>query len=100
MCRPSTSCSWRAILVLSLLLSSGSAMMAASEALRPYVLETCFVTNEALDALGGPYTLVWGERQLKFATREAQRIFQQDPERWLRRLAAAEAAAEERRRGR
>ncbi len=89
---------WRVAVVLVATLGLGSGLGAAEAALRPYVLDTCFVTGEALDALGGPYTLVWGDRQLKFATREAMRSFQQDPERWLQRLAAAEAAAQRRNR--
>ncbi|MHC4375102.1 MAG: hypothetical protein ACYS26_00750 [Planctomycetota bacterium] len=62
--------------------------------LETYPLETCLVSNEPLDAMGGPQDFLYGTRLVRTCCAGCKRGFQRNPADFLAKLDEAQAAAD------
>lgn len=57
-----------------------------------YPLDTCIVSGEPLDAMGGPYEFEYQGRPIKFCCEDCKPDFLKQPEKYLARLEQARTA--------
>jgi len=62
---------------------------AASDAVKPYPLETCIVGGSKLGSMGEPVVLVHEGQEVKFCCESCQPKFKADPAKYLAKLSAA-----------
>jgi hypothetical protein len=60
---------------------------ATTGAVKPYPLDTCIVTDNALDSMGPPITLVHEGQEVKFCCKPCVGKFRKDPAKYLSKLA-------------
>lgn len=58
---------------------------------KPYPLTTCIVSDEPLDSMGGPVTIIHEDQEIKFCCGHCIRPFRQDPPKYLKKLENAPA---------
>lgn len=73
------------ITIASLLLLTASCT--TTGAVKPYPLDTCIVTDNALDSMGPPITLVHEGQEVKFCCKPCVGKFRKDPAKYLSKLA-------------
>lgn len=71
--------------VLALMLA-GCASAPARDAVRPYPLDTCIVTGNALGSMGDPITKVYDGQEVKFCCKPCVEEFEADPSAFLKQL--------------
>jgi YHS domain-containing protein len=60
---------------------------------KPDLLTTCPVSGEKLGEMGEPYVFVYKGQEVKFCCPACKKDFDKDPERYLKKIRAAAAAA-------
>ncbi len=60
---------------------------------KPYPLETCLVDGIKLGSMGDPYVFVYQGQEIKFCCSGCKPIFLQDPDKYMKKIQDAEAAA-------
>jgi hypothetical protein len=75
---------------LALVLSSAACTSATKDpnngAVRPYPLQTCIVTDNALGSMGDPITRVYEGQEIKFCCKPCVAEFEADPAAFLAKL--------------
>ena len=61
---------------------------------KPYPLDTCLVEGTKLDGMGTTYTFVYQGQQIKFCCPDCKAVFLKDPDKYLKKIHDAEAAAQ------
>ena len=61
----------------------------SSQQAKAYPLQTCIVTDEALDGHGEPYVFVHNGQQIKMCCKDCLAEFQSDPDPYLAKLQKA-----------
>jgi YHS domain-containing protein len=56
------------------------------EAVKPYKLDTCIVSDEKLDSMGKPFVMVYQGQEIKFCCKKCQPKFEKDPATYLKKL--------------
>jgi hypothetical protein len=65
-------------------------------AVQPYPLKTCIVSGEEFGGdMGDPVVMTYQGREIKFCCSSCVKKFKKDPEKYLKKLDAAEAAAKQ-----
>ena len=64
-------------------LLSGCQNTGVSGAVRPYPLDTCIVTENALGSMGDPYVKVYDGQEIKFCCKPCVAEFEDDMEHFL-----------------
>ena len=62
-------------------------------AAKPYTLKTCPVSDEKLGEMGEPYVFTHAGREIKLCCKPCQKDFKKDPEKYLKKIEAAEKKA-------
>jgi YHS domain-containing protein len=57
---------------------------------KPYPLQTCIVSDEPLDASRHPISINYQGQEVQVCCRECKRDFQNDPQKFLKKIPAAE----------
>ncbi|HEX2861010.1 MAG TPA: hypothetical protein VHN79_05200 [Lacunisphaera sp.] len=73
--------------------AAGAKADSAKEKPRSYPLDTCIVTENDLDSMGGAVTKVYDGQEVKFCCRACIRKFEKNPAKYLARMEEAAAAA-------
>ena len=73
-----------AVLLLTGCASTESGSAAARK--KPYPLQTCIVTDNALGSMGAPITMVHKGQTVKFCCKPCVKEFKADPEKFLSKL--------------
>ena len=73
------------LLYLTLALAVG-----CSQATKPYALTRCVVTDNELGSMGDPVSIVHQGQVVKFCCKPCIKKFKADPEKYLKKLRAAE----------
>ena len=60
---------------------------------KPYTLKTCIVSDEKLGGMGEAFTFVHNGQEIKLCCKSCQKDFNKSPEKFLKKLAAAQAKA-------
>jgi hypothetical protein len=60
-------------------------------AVKPYPLELCIVTDNDLGSMGDPRTFVYEGQEIKICCKPCEKKFLKTPEKYLTKLAPAEA---------
>lgn len=68
---------------------SGCAVSGGGAKVVPYPLDTCLVTGNDLESMGGSVREVYEGRELKFCCRPCVRKFHRAPQKYLERLERA-----------
>jgi hypothetical protein len=71
------------------LVSAGSTSLAEEKEKappKPYPLTTCIVSDEPLNSMGGPVTIVHEGQEIKFCCGHCVKPFRQDPPKYLKKL--------------
>jgi YHS domain-containing protein len=58
---------------------------------KPYPLDTCLVCGMKLGEMGKPYVFVYKGQEIKVCDKSEKAEFEKDPDKYLKKLAAAEA---------
>ena len=58
---------------------------------KPYPLDTCLVCGMKLGSMGDPYVFVHQGQEIKVCDKSEQAAFDKDPQKYLKKLADAEA---------
>ena len=58
---------------------------------KPYPLDTCLVCGMKLGEMGKPYVFVYKGQEIKVCDQSEQADFDKDPQKYLKKLADAEA---------
>jgi hypothetical protein len=58
---------------------------------KPYPLDTCLVCGMKFGSMGEPYVFVYKGQEIKVCDKYEQAEFDKDPDKFLKKLAAAEA---------
>lgn len=66
-----------------------AAATAPADGVKPYPLTTCVVSGEKLGEMGKPQQLVYQGQEMKFCCKDCVKDFQADPDKYLKKLAAA-----------
>ena len=83
-----------AILVASFLTPvCGLADDKKSDKLKPYTLKTCVVSGDKLGEMGDPYVYEYKGREIKFCCKGCLKDFNKEPEKYIKKIAEAEAKA-------
>ncbi|MCK5942100.1 MAG: hypothetical protein KAI24_09040 [Planctomycetes bacterium] len=53
----------------------------------PYPSDVCIVTDNKLGSMGDPVVKVYGKQEVKFCCRPCVKEFEEDPQRFLKKLA-------------
>ncbi len=56
------------------------------EAVKPYKLDTCLVSDEKLGEMGKPVVMVYQGQEMKFCCKKCKAKFEKDPEKYLKML--------------
>ncbi len=56
------------------------------EAVKPYKLDTCIVSDEKLDSMGEPAVMVYQGQEIKFCCKKCKPKFEKDPATYLKKL--------------
>lgn len=64
----------------------------ASAPVKPYPLDVCIVSDEALDSMGKPIALVYDGQEYKFCCDSCPVAFRKNPQKYVAKLQAAVAA--------
>lgn len=59
---------------------------------KPYPLKTCIVSGEKLGEMGKPHVFTYQGQEIKFCCKGCLKDFNQEPEKYLTKLAEAESA--------
>ena len=62
---------------------------------KPYTLKTCPVSDETLGEMGKPYVFTYKDREIKLCCKNCKKDFDKDPEKYIKKIEAAEKAAAE-----
>jgi YHS domain-containing protein len=62
-------------------------------AAKPYPLDYCLVSGDKLGDMGAPISIVYQGQEFKFCCKDCPPEFQKDPEKYMKKLAEAEAKA-------
>jgi YHS domain-containing protein len=80
---------------VAILLFAGATTLRAgdeqSPAPKPYRLNTCLVCGMKLDEMGKPYTFVYKGQEIKLCDKSEKAEFEKAPDKYLKKLAEAEA---------
>lgn len=57
---------------------------------KPYPLKVCVVSNEGLDEMGGPTTIVYEGQEVKFCCKKCVKKFNADPAKYMKVIQEAE----------
>ena len=60
---------------------------------KPYPFDTCLVDGMKLGSMGDPYVFVYQGQEIKFCCSGCKPIFLQDPDKYMKKIQDAEAAA-------
>jgi len=60
---------------------------------KPYALQTCFISGEKLGEMGEPVVVVYEGQELKFCCGQCKKKFAADPAKYLKEYQAAAAKA-------
>jgi YHS domain-containing protein len=63
----------------------------AQAAAKPYPLDYCLVSGDKIGAMGRPIVLVYHGQEIKFCCADCPPEFNKDPEKYMKKLADAEA---------
>ncbi len=74
------------ILLVSLTGCSGAGATLGSGSAKPYPLDVCLVTDNALGSMGDPVSMVYEGQEVKFCCRPCIKKFKADPEKYLSKL--------------
>lgn len=80
------------LILTSILLAlpmAGCSKAEKAVAAKPYPLDTCLVCGMKLGEMGSPYTFVYQGQELKVCAESEQAEFNQDPDKYLKKLADA-----------
>ena len=58
---------------------------------KPYPLKTCLVCDMKLGSMGGPYAFVYQGQEIKVCDKSEKADFEKSPDKYLKKLAEAEA---------
>ena len=58
--------------------------------MKPYPLQTCIVSDEPLDPSRQPISINYQGQEVQVCCRECKRDFQKDPDKFLKKIPAAE----------
>ncbi|MFN4873814.1 MAG: hypothetical protein ACK5JP_08390 [Akkermansiaceae bacterium] len=53
---------------------------------KPYLADTCIVTDNKLGSMGTPVTKVYGDQEVKFCCKPCVAKFEKDPQRYLKKI--------------
>lgn len=73
------------------LILSSIVLTACGASGKPYPLDTCIVSGEKLGSMGEPYATVKDGQQIKFCCKGCLKDFNQEPEKFLKEIAAKSA---------
>ncbi len=65
------------------------------EAIKPYPLKKCLVSDEKLGEMGKPYTFNYKGQEIKLCCKDCQKDFTKNPKKYLKKLADAKKSAAE-----
>ncbi len=77
---------------IALVLTFGALMAADAPAAKPYPLDTCPVSGEKLDTMGGAVVKVYAGQEIKFCCKGCVKTFEKDLDANLVKVAAAKPA--------
>ena len=78
--------------LISLLSEASMAIAAEKNAkLKPYTLDKCVVSDEKLGDMGKPFVHEYKGREIKFCCKSCLKDFNKDPEKYVKKIEAAEA---------
>jgi hypothetical protein len=80
-------------LVLAVTAHAGDAPAAEPAKAKPYPLNTCLVTDEALDSMGGAITTIHDGQEVKFCCKGCITSFNKDPAKYIKKMAEQAAKA-------
>lgn len=64
------------------------------EAVKPYPLEKCIVSDEKLGEMGKAFTFNYKGQEIKLCCKDCQKDFKKNPDKYLKKLAAAKKPAD------
>jgi len=62
---------------------------ADDSAVKPYPLQTCFISGDKLGEMGKPYVFVYEGQEIKLCCKGCKKEFDKDPAAAMKKLAAA-----------
>ena len=65
---------------------AGNENAASAEAVKPYPLETCIVSDEKLGEMGKPVVFVYQGQEIKFCCKSCRPKFDKDPAKYLKKI--------------
>jgi len=68
-------------------------VLQATDAVKPYPLQTCFISGDQLGEMGKPVVIVYEGQEIKFCCRECRNKFQDNPAAGMKKFEAAVAKA-------
>ena len=71
---------------------TGLAADKKSEKAKPYTLDKCLVSDEALDSMGKPYVFTHEGQEIKLCCKSCLKDFKKDTAKYLKKIKDAEAA--------
>lgn len=74
--------------LIPLLIAMTTILAACGESGKPYPLDKCLVTDNALGSMGDPVSTVYKGQEVKFCCKPCIRKFNADPEMYLRKLSS------------
>ncbi len=77
---------------LALFLSLGALMAADAPPAKPYPLDTCAVTGEKLDSMGGAVVKIYAGQEVKFCCKGCIKTFEKDLDANVAKIVAAKPA--------
>ena len=57
---------------------------------KPYLLDTCLVSDEKLGSMGKPYVVVHEGQEIKLCCKGCEKDFKKEPAKYLKKLEAAQ----------
>lgn len=76
---------------LAALASSASAAPDSRDAIKPYPLDTCIVSDNELGSMGDAVSFVYEGREIKICCKPCEKKFLKNPEKYLAKLEAEKA---------
>ena len=66
---------------------------AAAPKPKPYTLKTCVVSDETLGEMGKPFVFTYKDREIKLCCKNCKKDFDKEPEKYIKKIEAAEKEA-------